>query len=67
MSGQLVQFNALAAAVMACLEESPHNAVALGSSIASDLALPLDAGLGLFIEHVVQAFAELGWIEPVRP
>jgi hypothetical protein len=63
MSGRVIQFGALAAAVMACLEESACSETSLATAISCDLAVVVDRELKLSIHHILQDFAELGWIE----
>lgn len=64
-SGQIVEFDPLGAAVMACIEESPSSIPAMADELARDLGHSADAEFTAAVRHVVQQFQVLGWVEPI--
>lgn len=64
-SGQIVEFDPLGAAVMACIELTPRSIPSLAAELAADLGHAADAEFTAAVRHVVEQFRELGWVEPI--
>lgn len=64
-SGQLVELDVLAAAAMACLEESQRTVAELTDELARDLGQHADAELVDAVEQIVRQFRRLGWVEAI--
>ncbi len=64
-SGQLFQFDALSAALMACFEEQPRAVDEVTGLLAADLAATVDAEFHDTVAAIVQQFRRLGWLEPI--
>lgn len=63
-SGQLFQFDALSAAVMACIEGGSQSEPEILAEIRNDLGR-VDDEVSETVRAVVQEFRALGWIEPI--
>ncbi len=64
-SGQIFQFDALSAAVIGCFEEKASTASDVCATLAQDLdGVPVQ-DLGAAVEHIVDNFRRLGWLEPI--
>lgn len=64
-SGQMFQFDALSAALMACFEEGPRSTATVTEQLATDLAIAPDAEFVDTVNAVVEEFRKLGWLEPI--
>lgn len=64
-SGQLFQFDALAAAVMACFEDGADDVDVVTRDLARDLGAPAEGELADTVRALVQEFRNLGWLEPI--
>lgn len=65
VSGQIVEFDVLAAAVMACLEASPTAIPDIAETLAADLGQHSDDEFLAVIGQIVEQFHRLGWVEPI--
>jgi hypothetical protein len=65
ISGQTYQFEALAAAAMACFEEQEHSLKQLATALASDLDIDVDDELRDALLSIIDQFVKLGWLEPI--
>ena len=61
------QLDPIAAVMLMCFEEGPHDLAALRAQVAVELDLPVDETLSHRLDELVQQFTLLGLIEPVRP
>ena len=67
-SGQLFQFDALSAALMACFEEGPQAFDSVLAALSSDLGVAAAVADDEFrdtVRAVVAEFQKLGWLEPI--
>ena len=64
-SGQLFQFDALSAAVMACFEAGATHIEDVIADLARDLGVAPDGELADTVRTLVQEFHRLGWLEPI--
>lgn len=62
LSGQLAEFSVLAAAAMACLEETSRTGEALAQTLAADLGQRADEHFREAVDHTVQQFRRMGWV-----
>ena len=61
-SGQLAEFDVLAAAALACLEDAARTAEELADILASDLGQRADAEFLEAVGRTVEQFRRLGWV-----
>ena len=66
-SGELAEFDVLAAAAMACLEERPRTLSELAEELAADLGQQADAQFSDAVDGIVRQFRRLGWVEEIMP
>jgi PqqD family protein of HPr-rel-A system len=66
-SGQMFQFDALSAAIMACFEDGMCCLDEVVAAVAGDLGMPPDPELGETVSAVVEQYRRLGWLEPIIP
>lgn len=66
-SGQLFQFDALSAAVMACFEDGATELDEVIADLARDLDAASDGEFGDTVRALVEEFHRLGWLEPIIP
>ena len=64
-SGQIVEFDVLGAAVMACLEVEPRSVASMAEELAADLGQAPDEEFRGVIGQIVEQFHRLGWAEPI--
>ena len=64
-SAEVHQFDALAAAVMSCLEERPCRIPEIAAKLADDLQQPADEDFVGLIAEMVEHFQALGWVESI--
>lgn len=64
-SGQLFQFDPLAAALMACFEAGPRVLDGVVAELAGDLGVPAEGEVGDTVHALVEEFRRLGWLEPI--
>jgi PqqD family protein of HPr-rel-A system len=64
-SGQIVEFDVLGAAVMACLEVGPRSVASMSEELAADLGQAPDEEFQAVIGQIVEQFHRLGWAEPI--
>ena len=65
VSGQIVEFDPLAAAVMACIEAEPVGTSAIAEMLAADLTQPCDDEFRAVIVGIVEQFHRLGWVDSI--
>ena len=64
-SGQLFQFDALSAAVMACIEEKPQPVGQVLQALSADLGVSGGVEFRETVLAIVEEFRRLGWLEPI--
>jgi PqqD family protein of HPr-rel-A system len=64
-SGQIVEFDVLGAAVMACLEVAPRSVASMAEELAADLGHAADAEFRGVVGQIVEQFHRLGWAQPI--
>jgi hypothetical protein len=64
-SGQILQFDPLAAAVMGCFEEAPLTASDVCANLANDIGGAASPDFSATVGHIVDSFRRLGWLEPI--
>jgi PqqD family protein of HPr-rel-A system len=64
-SGQLFQFDPLAAALMACFEVGPRALGGVVAELSHDLGVDPEHEVGDTVLALVEEFRRLGWLEPI--
>jgi hypothetical protein len=64
-SGQILQLDALSAAVMGSLEERASTVLEVSESLSHDLPATNARELCDVVESIVDNFRRLGWVEPI--
>lgn len=67
VSGEMAVFDALEAALMACLEAGPRGLQSLTEELAADMGLPADDALQSRIRAIIEDFVARGWLEAAEP
>jgi PqqD family protein of HPr-rel-A system len=64
-SGQIIELDTLAGAVMACLEAGPGTVAAIADALAADLGLASDDEFRHAVDQIVEQFHHLGWVDQI--
>lgn len=65
LSGQIIELDVLAGAVLACLECGPQSIEAIAGALAADLQQRADDDFRVAVGQVVEQFHHLGWVGPI--
>lgn len=64
-SGQMLQFDALSAALMGCFEQGQSELSNVIDELARDLHMAPDQEFVDTVSAIVEEFQKLGWLEPI--